>query len=202
MKIRYNKLRKNPARNRKHSNPKPPPPEQYHTWGGFCRIKSTLPTAGKTDIHDICRFCLLARDLPDAITRLSRAGLNDFAFLTVSNSQVEIQITNSIAVANISTLTIGRHPADDNVNVFIASITDCYTRPGAYSHYTRVDAPDPLARVIAGHAIDAKQQIELRLCGGTTTITPHTLGLLETLAVSIGNLLSKPGDGGKAGGKS
>lgn len=156
-------------------------PLPLFTWGGYCRFKSLL---GATDMHGVCRFCLLASSHHDAVSRLTKAGILDFSFLTRSLSAVEISVTNN------------RHgilnSPDVLIQVFVASPIDCYTTPCAYILLTTVLVSAPALNPISTPTLNP---ISTPISASTLTQTTlRVRGFLERLLPSFRDLLNKPGD--------
>lgn len=176
--MKRNNMKHNNSGEHKRKTPLTVTTNDYSVFGGYCRIHITstdnLTAVGKTDMHCVCRFCLLALNVNDAIARLSGAGVTDFAFLTRSLSAVEISLCHFRHGILNSPIA--------STQVYVASVSDCYTSANAYALFIRVDEPTPQ-------------------CAPTTPITIatslRTKGFLERLLPSFRGLLSKPGDKGK-----
>ncbi len=176
-------------RNWRRSVPDPIPSlSDFSAWGGFCRIHVTpannINAVDATDMHSVCRFCLLAIDHPDAVKRLTMAGVTDFAFLTRSESATEINLTHD------------RHGILDSplnrVCVYVAHPSVCYMSPESYTLFVRADAPTPES--VSSSGIPRDIGAGAGMVVGVDTL--RTRGFLERLGSSIGSLLSKPGDRG------
>lgn len=145
-------------------------------WGGFCRLPldrinpdGNLEAIRHTDMHNVCRFCLSAISHPDAVACLTRAGVVDFAFLTLSESVTEM---NLIKLAN----TMG---ADDAV--YIAGIQDCYIDPYLYTRYRSIP-PNPITEEKASKVASQPDEDQARPATAKqpTQPTARTKGFLET----------------------
>jgi hypothetical protein len=170
--------------------------EQYQVWAGFCRIDPARHTRARktiaTDMHGICRFCLLATDAKDAVRRLTRACVYEFAFLEQTKSVIEHNLQTWVKL----------NTAAGMIYIWTAPASNAYLSAESYQLSIEVSdgptyGPDVAAELATTKRPDESSQpsqpnITIIIDrNNSQSHSLYTTGFLQNLRAGVSDLLSE-----------